>query len=360
MKKYIFIHLTDSHRLQIFLNQQSERGYHAIRVGLFSITFTYDPQARYYYQVSLPQKFERLYKQEDNYIEKKNFLEAFGLEAVKSHLNLEVYKSSSNIPLNTDPTVDDVVIRKITRNILLNSLLLIVLFTSNLYSSITMGLFETLRSGSIQALIVFSAFSFIFILVDIFKMIRYKKGIIKSNLGYRWKIGRIDPVISLILLTLSLIIILAFPSKAALPYLYITLLLYIYLLINTLSPNQTKNKLMSKIIGFFALLIFGYMILPSFRYEIDFNKQKNESILLKETIYFENIPGTVVVNIKHKFMNQFILNAFLKEYHINETPKKSVITPYKTWFGETNYVYWSDNIAIIGMNESDVSKYIPN
>ena len=358
--KFIVIREEDQNKLHRFLNQESEKGWHATKISFFHIRFDYDPNVRYYYEVFSDHITRTIRTGPNTLKQHEDFMNDFNYTLVPSRQSVIVYRSLEKQDLYTGESVDIVVSKKIFKRLFKNQLLLLMIILLNIGSTLNQGLYSIMVSNLAQIALLFLLF---FVIQQVIKTVSlvndYKRQKLSDKLNIRWHPYFPDPyIVYLALLLLGLLSILIpdplFGIAIIVPAL---LIIPIQRFIQRRNPT-TPIKIIIYLISFILITILSLNIMMRSVFTLT---PKGffitESWLAKETTDYRSFTSIESLEIKTELFNDILVDGFLKKNHIPTDIDENAVHKIENEYGMVRYVFRNSSKIVITEGEKPLEFY---
>lgn len=355
--KFILIYEEDQLKLNHYLNQQSELGWHAESINAFRIKFSYDPNKRYYYNVILKGGITDLNSTPKVFEDHTDLMASFDFEEISKHPNFLIYRTTKHIDLFTDSEVDYKPNKKAVKKMYFNVLSLFFVVALTCWTLSMNGLYGILISNMAQLSVVLN------IIVLIHACIRVQKVYLlfhqkqDDTLSFRWQSKYIDPLTLIYFIFVTSLLLTLVPINLQQFIIPAILMAISMKLISKLNIKIiTSYILQAVVIITISVITINLMVRNTLSSVMDSSHKSTfvyESWIAKEVVTHDHSS----LYVKVDFMSDFMIEEFLD---IN--PESPDILEYKVTavphYLTTKYLFRGPNYAIISDNEEPESFFL--
>lgn len=356
--KFIFINEYDQAPLELYLNQQSEQGSHAIKVNVVRIQFEYDPNVRYYYKVLNKENIIGNSTTVNDYKKHAFFMESFGYEAISGY-PLLVYRTQNATEFYTDPEVDDIQEKIVRRKLNKTYFFPLMAITLGYYNLTSFGFYRVLTSGILQIALLLNTLYLIYTIRSIYKAYS-RKSSVPVHLGARWKAQTIDSFTLIHVVSLVVLIGLVIPPNTLMLYLPLIIVAVAFVISSTISMSRRNKWIFYGIVTALMIVTLNITMTHSLFKERTSSRYTYSSLLATEITEFKTNTATSMessLQIKLPIAKDYLIENFFKYHYVEFNFPKNTLTQIVNGSFITGYAYWTDDYAIFTDVEKPISYY---
>lgn len=362
--KFIITTEDDQLRLEKFLNQESEKGWHATKITRFYIKFNYDKNIRYYYYVLSKHSVRNQKTGPTSLSDHEEFMMEFNFTKISNDPLLLVYRSDQKLDLFTDNILNEETIKSSIKRLILGHTLYLASLLLGIYTNLNQGFYYLLISNSVQIAVMFLiAFS----MITLKKILTYLLGkgkLFNNKLNYRWHPYLPDPNFLFLMGLLVYLFFLIMPNVYMALGLFfpIITLIPIYFYIQHRNPAKVRKFIYYTIATLLIMNVSFNLLIESSRRSKPENIYVNESWLAKEIHDFTDPNYITTVEIKTDFISNSLVDKFVKRNRLPSGLEKGKLHKLENEYDYVRYFYWDESKIILSDEQlpADFYESFPN
>lgn len=357
--KIIVVGEEDVNKLQRFLNQESEKGWHATNISFVHIKFEYDPKVRYYYNVASTLSSRTLIVDPEATEEDGKNITEPNYTIISNIKDIIVYRSLENQDLLTEERPDSPVAKKMFDRVIGRYIVTTLLVLSSIYLLLKGDLFSFLVSTPYQILIVILIFCLLRELTSLITLLSHRNKEFSDKLTMRWHPYLPDPIFiilgAMILYLISIVapkvlisIALLIPFSLAFP---------LFKLIRKRRP-ETMRKIVVYTLSYILLTAVCFNVVGWANEAAKLQDTRvRESFLAKQTLDYHSFDLVESVEIKSETFSKLIIEEFLKKEELPTNLSPNTIHTVSNKFAYVKYLYFNQEKIILTTFEQPLEFY---